>query len=250
MLYPILVILGTLGLLGGLLAGLAVLTRRWHLPGEAVRKALHVLMALAMLPLPYVLPDLRAVWALALAATGAMLAVRYVRALHTRVGCVVYGIERQSWGDLCFPFGIALVYSLTRGDVLVYEVAVAALALGDPAAALVGGRSRESVSIPGGWASVRGTLACAAVVLGVALVAGVAPGVAVVVAGTAALVEAATGGGLDNVTLPLAVVLVLAGPAWLALTVLLLASGVLLVAAVRPSTEVGGASGPEFRLQP
>ena len=250
MLYPILVILGTLGLLGGLLAGLAVLTRRWHLPGESVRKALHVLMALAMLPLPYVLPDLRAVWALALAATGAMLAVRYVRALHTRVGCVVYGIERQSWGDLCFPFGIALVYSLTRGDVLVYEVAVAALAFGDPAAAIVGGRSRDVVSVPGGRASVRGTLACAGVVLVLALVVGVAPGLAVALAGTVALVEAATGWGLDNVTLPLAVGVVLVGPAWLALTMLLLAGGVLLGSAMQVSAASEVARRSEVRFQP
>jgi dolichol kinase len=38
------------------------------------------------------------------------------------------------------------------------------------------------------------------------------PGVALAVAGCAALVEAATGAGLDNLTLPVAVTLVLSGP--------------------------------------
>ena len=235
-------------LLVTLLAALAVLQRRYALDAEAVRKALHVAMGASALAFPWAFADARPVWALAAVTAGAMLAVRRSAALRARVGAVVHGVARRSVGDIAFPFGVASAFSLCEGRPAAYLVAVGALALADPAAALAGARwggrwGWGAFRAPGGRKTLEGTTACALAAFAVAAAvlagAGVpgALGLACAVAFAVASAEAATGHGLDNVTLPLAAAFVLAGSpgeAWArAAFVTTLSAGVLVVANVR-----------------
>jgi len=220
-----------LATLGGLLGALARLRPR--LGAEGARKALHVSMGVALAGLPWLFDRAAPVLALAGVATLLLAAVRLVPLLRRNVGGVLHDVTRVSWGDLVYPAGVALAFSLSGGDRLAYVAALGALALADPAAAAVGmnraghrqpGGRRWRV--PGGRRSVAGTLACAVVAGTVAALAALFLGhslpdalaFALLVAVAAASAEAGTGGGLDNLTVPVAVVLVAAASPALAWT--------------------------------
>lgn len=232
-----------LATLAGLLGGLARLRPR--LGAEGARKALHVSMGVALAGLPWLFDRSAPVVALAGVATLLLAAVRLVPLLRRGVGGVLHDVARVSWGDLVYPAGVALAFALAGSDRLAYVAALGALALADPAAA-VAGMNRAGARqagrrwrVPGGRRSAAGTLACAAVAGTAAALAALALGrslpealvFALPVAVAAAATEAATGGGLDNLTVPVAVVLVAAASPALAWTGAVLLAAVALVAA-------------------
>src|SRR5512142_3371988 len=102
--------------LSALLGGLRLLQRRWAIDAEVSRKAVHVGMGLTCAALPWLFDAAWPVWLLAAVAGAALLAIRLVPALRAAVGGVLGGVERQSWGELWFPVGVAAVFTLARGD--------------------------------------------------------------------------------------------------------------------------------------
>lgn len=196
----------TYALLGLMLALIAVLRAlRPRLGAEGSRKALHVLMGLALVSLPALSLPRASVWGLALGATGLLVGLRAVPAARRRWGCVLHDVGRRSWGDLCYPVAALFAYEFA-GDESTYAAAVLTLALADPAAALVGQRwPWQKYTVPGGSKSVAGGAAFlgVSVLIGVPLL-GWPVGCAVAAAATAT--EGLSGRGLDNLTVPLAVV--------------------------------------------
>jgi dolichol kinase len=110
-----------------------------------------------------------------------------------------------------FPIGIAAAYVLTGGQVPGYPIAVLALALGDPAAAVAGRRfARRYATIWGTRRSLEGSAVACLVSIGVtAVVLVVAGGVdppslfatSLAVGVSVALAEATSPRGFDNVTI-------------------------------------------------
>jgi phytol kinase len=152
------------------------------------------------------------VWVLAAGAVALMVAVRHVPLLQRTLGAVLGGVARDSLGEVYFPVAVALVFTLARGDVAVYVAPIAILTYADAAGALVGrrwGRTRyravESLkSIEGSVAVFGVTWVTVMVVLGFWTRV---PWPEMVVAGLimgafAALVEAVSWRGLDNLLLP------------------------------------------------
>ena len=153
------------------------------------------------------------------AVSGALLiAVKTPGPLRTLMGGVVDGVERRSQGDLYFPIAVATLFWLAhRSDPvtgkLLFCVPVLLLTLGDSAAALVGIRfGRHTFTAGDGTKSVEGSLACFAVAYlctALPLLAFSRLGhaqalvLAAVVGLSAALIEAVSWGGLDNLFLPL-----------------------------------------------
>ncbi len=80
------------------------------------------------------------VWLLAGLSAAGLAAVRSLPALRDRLGGVLGGVERQSWGELLYAPSVAFVFWLSRGDPLSYTVPVLVLALADAAGALIGRR--------------------------------------------------------------------------------------------------------------
>jgi phytol kinase len=199
-----------------LVGGIGVLARRFAWEAEAARKASHVALGLAALPLPWLFADDGPVLMLALAACAGLFALRAIPALKARFGCALHGIARPSFGEFAFVGGVALAFVLAHGHPAAYVAAILTLALGDAAAALVGrsfGRHRYTVGRA--HKSLEGSCAFFAVAAVVAAIAGAFVPDAVGVAALAAfalattLAEALAGDGLDNAAIPLAGLLAL-----------------------------------------
>ena len=151
------VLLATLGVF---LAGLKAMEKKSRLHPELLRKGLHVVMGMALLPLPWVFDRAWPVVMLAILACGAMAAARASRRLRSGIGTVVGGVGRDSLGEIYFPAAVCLLFLLSRGDWLLYVVPILMLALADAAAALVGiryGLSQYRTS--DGHKSLEGSLA-------------------------------------------------------------------------------------------
>jgi phytol kinase len=155
------------------------------------------------------------VWLLAGLAVAALGAVRVVPILRNQFGGVLGGVGRASWGELYFPVGVALVFTLAEGEARYFCIPVGVLTFADAAGALIGqrwGRIRyvaveSTKSVEGSGAVLLVTWAC--VTGGLALFTDL-PGPHLWLAGLglglfATLVEAVSWRGLDNLLLPLAV---------------------------------------------
>jgi len=195
-----------------LVGGIGVLARRFAWEAEVARKASHVALGLAALPLPWLFRDDATVLMLAFAACAGLFALRAIPALKARFGCALHGIARASFGEFAFVGGVALAFVLAHDHPTAYVAAILTLALGDTAAALVGrsfGRHRFAVGRA--HKSLEGSCAFFAVAAVVAAVLPDALGVAAVAAFALAttLAEALAGDGLDNAAIPLAGLLAL-----------------------------------------
>jgi phytol kinase len=195
-----------------LVGGIGVLARRFGWEAEAARKASHVAVGLAALPLPWLFSDDAPVLLLAFAACAGLFALRAIPALKARFGCALHGIARASFGEFAFVGGVALAFVLAHDHPAAYIAAILTLALGDAAAALVG-RSfgRHPYAVGRARKSLEGSCTFFAVAV---LVAALLPG-ALSVAAVAAfalattLAEALAGDGLDNAAIPVAGLLAL-----------------------------------------
>lgn len=148
-------VLGVLALLAG---GLALLLRLNPSRTELCRKALHVAMGLVTLSFPWIFERVWPVWLMAGVAAGGLALLRLPLARATPLGRVLHGVKRDSWGEICFPLSVALLFTLMEQDAVRYVVPLLVLTLADAMAALVGlrygtvglrvGNSQKSVE---GW---------------------------------------------------------------------------------------------------
>lgn len=206
--------------LAALLGGLAWLGARAGWTPETRRKAAHIALGLGCAAFPWIFTSPASVWTLAaLAITGlALLRLRTLRG--GTLGSALHGVERRSWGELCFPLAVALVFHASAGHWELHVVPVLVLTLADAAGALVGRRfGRHALRMDGAHKSLEGSLAVFAVAalcvaLPLALFAAwswsLALAAALLVAGLAALIEGVAFEGLDNLFLPLLAYAVLA----------------------------------------
>jgi len=202
-----------LGLLGALMLAVRALQVRGRVGAELARKFVHMGMGAVCLAFPWIFVSAEPVWLLAALATAGLLAVRWVAPLRIRFGAVLGGVGRASLGEVYFPIAVALVFTLARGEPGAYCAPVAILAFADAAGALVGqrwGKTRyravESMKSVEGSAAVFG-VTWVTVMIVMALWTKVPwPELVItglIIAAFAALVEAVSWRGLDNLLVPL-----------------------------------------------
>jgi phytol kinase len=131
-------------------------------------------------------------------------------------------------GELCFPAAVAVLFVLSRADVLTFSIPILVLTFADPAAALVGMRyGRLRYRVVAGEKSLEGSaafcvVATACIAIPLLLVLDIQTAAAVTLSMSLALlltlVEAVSCRGLDNLFVPLA--------GFLGLKALLAAAGV------------------------
>ena len=119
----------------GSLFGIAELLRRWGVDGERTRSLVHVTSATLALGLPYLFGSPWPVVVMAIAFAASMIVSKRLGLLGS-----IHDVPRETVGAAMFPLGIAAAYALTGGSVPGYPIAVLALGLGDPAAAMAGRR--------------------------------------------------------------------------------------------------------------
>ena len=201
-----------LGMIGALYALLFIGlegARRRGVPGETTRKLGHVAGGLLALPLPALFSS---VWPVV------VLAAAFTLLLVATAGCGVLGsihaIRRSSAGAFIFPAALASTFALAHEHLPAYTSASLALALGDSLAAFVGQRrGRHALPVWGRRKTVEGSLAAAlmttvATTLALAITTSDLVTLVTMAASVGlavALTEAVSPWGLDNLTIPLAV---------------------------------------------
>ena len=249
-------IASVLAVLGLAMVALRRAQVRRKLSAEATRKGLHVTMSAVSLALPWLFDSAWPVAVLAVLATVAMLAVRFVPVLRDDVGGVLHEVGRQSLGDVCFPIAVLALYLLAADSPVLYAVPLLLLGLADPVAALVGVRhGLAPYDTVDGKKSREGSVAFAFVAflcVHVPLLLFTPIGrpeslwLAAIVAVLATIVEAVSWQGLDNLFVPLGAYVVLIRLLTFDATLLAGHFAVLLgliglAAVLRSETTVGGA---------
>jgi len=202
-----------------LIAGLRILRDARAASPELLRKLLHVGMGGVSFMLPWLF-DARWPVILLAGAFGLCLSVGRFSALRWRVTeGIIHGVPRTSVGDLCFPAAVAATFLLSAGDRSNFCIPILTLTLADAVAALVGTRrGAHRLGRPGREKSLEGSAAFFIVALPSAylpLRLWSAEGwvetllLSLILAFLTTLVEALSRNGLDNLTVPLAALLVL-----------------------------------------
>jgi phytol kinase len=237
-------IFAELALLISLLACLRLLSRRYSLSPETLRKLFHVGGGITTLAFPWIFPSYEPVVALALVTIPSLLALKYVRVLRTSLGSVLYGIRRVSFGEVYFPLSICLLFILAGHNVLLYSIPVLILTFADTVAAVAGKRyGRFRFPTLGGYKSLEGStaffmVACLCSLVPLSLAQRGDPASALFIALTLSLlmtlVEAVSFGGLDNLLIPLLgyvlLRLLLMSDLWTLWLAVVIACGLLVVA--------------------
>ena len=235
----------------GVLALVAVrrVRARRGLSDDAAREARRLALSAVAVALPWVFDAAWPVIAVAVVCVLALAAAHVAPALRGGAG-------RPTLGDVCFPVAVAALYLLAGGSPVLYAVPLLLLGVAGPAAALVGRRhGLAPFATVEGTKSREGSAAFAAVAflcVHVPLLLFTPVGrpeslwIAAIVAGLAAIVEAVSWRGLDNLFVPLGAYAVLLRLLTFDATLLaghaaVLAALVGLAGALRSETTVGGA---------
>jgi phytol kinase len=179
---------------------------------EIRRKVLHIAMGSVTLFLPFIFYDAAHVWWLAGLAFSILMIVRSVDLVKARIGGAIHTVGRNSFGELCFPLGVATLFTLSANDYLQYLVPMLILTFGDSLAALVGiYHGRQLYRTLDGHKTIEGSatlfgvsLLCVFLPYGLSGTVDLVPLllVAINLALLITLVEAVTWRGIDNFVLP------------------------------------------------
>ena len=192
--------------------------RLLSLSPEVSRKLVHVIMGLVALTFPWLFADLLPVIIVTAFSFAFLAALRWNIRLGALTGGVLRRVDRKTSGELYFPIAIATVYWLSDGAAVPYTCSILCLALADVAASLIGARfGTHRFRVWKGTKSIEGSVAFLAVafaaVITVLLISGIdsfrAVSIALNVAVATTLLEALSARGSDNLTVPLAAVLLL-----------------------------------------
>jgi dolichol kinase len=224
-------IAGSVALLGLVLWGVSRLAKIAKLEAELSRKLVHISLGLYCLTFPFVFSN---TWEVALTCALAVAMFMLARGrMRESLGAGLHGVRRTSYGELLFAVSVALLFWLKDGHHIalvngrqpmigaaLYIVPILILTLCDAASALVGSRyGRRLFQVEEGSKSVEGVVVFVVTAWLVSLMAfllltGIGRGevilLAFITAAFAALLEAASWRGLDNLFIPLGLYFLLA----------------------------------------
>ena len=187
--------------------------------GEAARKIVHVGMGSICCTFPWLFMDKWPVWLLGGLAFATLLAIRLLPALRTSAGSALHDVKRRSWGDLAFPLAVVGLWQFADGNTVLFIAPMLVLTFADATAAMVGsGWGRLHYQVSEGHKSWEGSLAFFVVgflAIHIPVLLGTDIGrlesllIAAIIAVLVMIAEAIAWRGLDNVFIPLLVVLLL-----------------------------------------
>lgn len=210
---------------------------------ELLRKAVHIGLGLTCLTFPWLFATVCEIVILGVAVTAVLGVIRSRPALRVWFGGGLYGVERNSAGDLLFGLAVVFLFIAARSEPALYVLPLLIMTLADSAAALAGvSFGRHSFVVPAGRKSWEGMLAFfgVTVLLVTVILQGLtdtgpaeAVGVALIMGLVICMAEAVAWHGLDNLLVPLGSYLLLgqlAGKNFsqLAVTLLFLVTSIIL----------------------
>jgi len=195
------------------------LSKKFAGGAEGLRKLAHLGTGLLAMWFPWIFSSIKPVLLVCGLALGLLVAISAIPSIRARLGASLYGVGRASRGEFYFPIAVVMVFALAGGDKLLYLIPILVLTLADAVAAILGS---IYVKIPyqgmGGNKSVEGsvaffTMAFFAVHVPLLLCSQMSRPQTLLVALDIALVvtllEAVSWRGLDNLIIPLGVLLLL-----------------------------------------
>lgn len=192
-----------------------VKTLEKHLSKELSRKIIHMTMGIVSLTFPQVFENKLSVLMLGGFAAAALSALRLNKTLRSGFGSPLLGIARKSFGEIYFAVSIAVVYVL-HDNIAEYVIPISVLTFADSTAALVGtsyGRlnmARGHEDAKSGEGSVMFFIVafiCSLVPLQLMTEVGRAEVLLIsfLIGLLAAMIEAVSANGIDNLLLPMLV---------------------------------------------
>ena len=146
-----------------LFAALHVCAQTMPARPEMTRKLLHTGSGLLTLTFPFLFREIWPVLLLTGASALIVASASFVPAVRARFGGVTGRVERTTFGEIYFPLGVLLLFTLTRGmDPLLFVIPVLVLTLADTAGAVVGTRFGRTC-YANGSKSLEGSVAFAVV---------------------------------------------------------------------------------------
>jgi len=156
---PILGMSMVMGVLTAAMSALSFIKKKTGCEPELIRKALHVTMGLVTLSFPYIFEESWPVAVLSIATAVILSFVGKLKMLNSW-GCVLKADGRQSYGHICFPLAIGVLFTLTFEQPLYFCIPVLILTLADAVSALVGIRyGAHKYTTVDGAKSTEGSLA-------------------------------------------------------------------------------------------
>lgn len=117
-----------------------ILQRKNAIDSELSRKLVHIGMGLVALTFPYLFQYTWPVLLLSALSVALMLLLRFIPVLKSSMGGVLNSVKRHSLGEVYFPISIAIIFSITQHNRILYIIPILILTLGDAIAALIGVR--------------------------------------------------------------------------------------------------------------
>lgn len=207
-LIAICIVLFAIGLAFGLMR---LLTHRTPLSPELTRKGLHIALGLGCLSFPWLFD---AFWPVLVLCGFTLVAFAWIRCQKGSWRSLLHGVTRTSWGELCFPIAVTILFGLMQDPIVDYVVPLLVLTLADAIGALVGVRYGQSkFTTDEGHKSLEGSAAFFIVaflsthlclLLGTDIDRLDSVLIAVIIGILVMLIEAIAWRGLDNLFIPLA----------------------------------------------
>lgn len=193
--------------------------KRTRAEAEWVRKLAHIGTGFISICLPWIFSSRVPVFVVCGGSIALLLVIRYLPSAKKQMSGVLDGVDRESWGEICFPISVALLYQLAHGSKLLYVVPLVVLTLADTVAALTGSEyGKHGYTAAGATKSMEGSIAfftAAFFSVNVALVVFSDAGkietllISLDIAIIVMLLEAIAWRGLDNIFIPLGVFILL-----------------------------------------
>lgn len=133
----ILALISTLSLLGVVFIGLTLLKKRFSLPAEVSRKAIHISLGLTTLSFPFIFKETWIVWLMCAISIISLLLLKHTK-LKNSLGSTLHDVDRHSYGDILFPLSVAILFQLSHEQPVFYIVSILVLTLADALAAIIG----------------------------------------------------------------------------------------------------------------
>lgn len=113
---------------------------------ELKRKMFHVTMGLTTLLFPYIFDNIISLAILAVIAVLVLFVIKHTN-LKKGIGDALYGVKRESLGEVFFCISVFLIFYLSKGDKILYSIPIIILTFADSAAALIGKKyAKESLA--------------------------------------------------------------------------------------------------------
>ena len=114
-----------------------VVDKKVKLHPEIKRKSFHITMGLVMLTFPYIFTSPVSAFAVGIIALITLFVIKNTK-LKSSIGEVLYGVDRESLGEVFFAISVVLIFYLSKGNKILYSIPILILTFADSTAALIG----------------------------------------------------------------------------------------------------------------